>query len=299
MNFSKIDNLTKISREKSLFYENFFKWEDYLFSDDMVWNVWFLDESLISIYWTKEYYKLTLFQKKHLSYLEVCQIIYTYATTEAIMCLFLARLILKYSIWTPQYNFILREQIEEYRHQDMFERSLKILQSKHCEISNFWKFTMKFEALYIPSKYFFVLQIVIEIISWDFWRKCIEKKDVFKLIRDSSIIHEIEEARHIDFAKLMLDDYFKNSWFFTKTLWGWFVFFDILFINAHYLKIENFKILWVENYKELYKIAKKNRKKNKLKNFNSKRWVDFLNRYWFITWWNRWAFKLFLGFKNI
>lgn len=299
MNINKLDNLTKVSREKSLFYETFLKWDEYKFDESLIWKVWFLDESLISIYWTKEYESLTYFQKKSLSYIEVCQIIYTYATTEAIMCLFLARLILKHPIWTPEYNFILREQIEEYRHQDMFERSLAILRSKHLEISKVWKFTMKVEALYVRVKYFFILQIVIEIISWDFWRKCIENKDVFKLIRDISQIHEIEEARHIEFAQFCLDDYFKNSWFFTKTLWGWFVFFDIFFINIHYLKIENFKKLWVENYKELYKIAKTNWRENKLKNFSSNRWIDFLNRYWFITWANKWAFKWFLWFKNI
>ena len=297
MKDSKLHALTKLSREKSLFYETFLKWDEYIFDEKLVWKIWFIDETLISIYWTQEYVNLTDFQKKHLSYLEVCQIIYTYASTEAIMCLFMAKLILKYPIWTPECNFILREQIEEYRHQDMFERSLDILQSKHCEISNFWKFTMKLEALYIKDRYFFILQIVIEIVSWDFWRKCIDNKDVLKLMRDISQIHEIEESRHIDFAKIMLDDYFKNAWFFTKTLWGWFVFFDILFINTHYLKIENFKRLWVENYKELYKIAKKNWRKNKLKNFSGNRWMDFLNRYGFITWANKWAFKLFLWFK--
>jgi len=203
---------------------------------------------------------------------------------------------LKYNIWNSYYNFILREQIEEYRHQDMFERSLCFLKSKHLEISNFWKFTMKLEALLIPKNYFFILQVVIEIISWDFWNKCIKNKEVFNLIRDISQIHEIEEARHIEFAKIFLDYAFKDSWFFSRTLCGWFVLFDILFINTQYIKMENFKNLWVDNYKELYKISKNNWKKNKLKNFSSNRGLDFLNRYSFITWSNRWAFKWFLWF---
>jgi len=294
-----LENLTKVSREKSLFFENFFDWDEYKFNEEMIWKIWFMDEELISIYGIKEYEQLTDFQKKKLSYLETCQIIYTYATTEWIMCLFLARLLLKYKLWTPEYNFILREQIEEYRHQDMFSRTLKILKSKHTEISKFWKWTMKWEALNIFPKYFFILQVVIEIISGDFWWKCINNKEVFKLVRDSSQIHEIEETRHIAFAKIMLDKYFEKSWFFWKTLGWWFVFFDILFINNHYVKLENFKKLWVSNYKKLYKIARRNWKKSKLKNFESSRWKEFCKRYWFITWANRWAFSWFLGFKDL
>ena len=295
----KILSLIKISRENSLFFEQFYNWNEYSFNESMIWKDWFMDEKLISIYGTSEYKKLSDFEKKKLSYLEVCQIIYIYATSEWVFCLFLAKTLLNYKIESPEYNFILREQIEEYRHQDMFSRILSILKSKHTEISKLWKWTMKWEALNIFPKYFYILQVVIEIISWDFGRKCIENKQVFKLVRDASKIHEIEESRHIAFAKIMLDKYFKNSGFFGKTLWWWFVFFDILFINWHYIKLENFKKLWVKNYKQLYKIAKKQWKKNKIKNFSSKWWMDFLNRYWFITIWNKWAFKIFLWFKNI
>jgi hypothetical protein len=42
--------------------------------------------------------------------------------------------LLKYKLQSPEYNFILREQIEEYRHQDMFTRILEMLKSKHIEI---------------------------------------------------------------------------------------------------------------------------------------------------------------------
>ena len=296
---NKIENLTRISREKSLFFENFYDWEKYNFSDEMIWKVWFMDEELISIYWTSEYEKLSEFEKKKLSYLEVCQIIYIYASSEWVFCLFLARILLKYKVWSPEYNFILREQIEEYRHQDMFNRILGILKSEHTEIWWIWKWSMKWEALNIFPKYFYILQVVIEIISGDFGWKCIKNKEVLKLVRDASEIHDLEEARHIAFAQIMLDKYFEKSGFFGKTLGWWFVFFDILFINSHYIKKENFKKLWVKNWKQLYKVAKKNWKNSKLKNFDSKRWKDFCNRYWFITWGNRRAFKWFLWFKKL
>jgi hypothetical protein len=41
-----------------------------------------MDESLISIFKTEEYEKLSEFEKKKLNYLECCQIMYTYASSE-------------------------------------------------------------------------------------------------------------------------------------------------------------------------------------------------------------------------
>lgn len=293
---NKIDRLTQISREKSLFFEEFFDWQSYNFNKEMIGLEWFMDEELISIFWTKEYEELSETDKKKLSYYEACQIIYIYGSSEWVFCLFLARILLNYKIWSSEYNFILREQIEEYRHQDMFERVLKLMQSEHSEMSKIWKWTMRWEATYVFPKYFYILQIVVEIISGDFWDTCIKNKWIHKLIRDVSWIHEYEEKRHILFAQIMLDEYFKESGFLWKTLWWWFVLWDVLFLNAHYIRLENFEKLWVKNYKHLYKVAKKTWKKNKYKSFNSKRWNAFIKRYWFITWGNRWAFKLFLGF---
>lgn len=293
----RIDNFIQTSRNNSIFFENFLKWDEYTFDPRDIWKIWYIDEELLSIYWTDEYLKLSELQKKHLSYLELCQIFYVYAFCESILCLFMAREIPKYSLWNPVHDFLVREQIEEYRHQDMFVRMLHLLQSWHTEIGSFWRWTMRMEAKLLPSKYFFVIQTAIELLTSDFWVKCSKNIELYSWIRDIAQIHEIEEARHIAFAKIMLDDYFWNSSFITRSI-GWFVIIiDVLLVNKHYIWEENFKKLGIPNSKYLFQLAKKNWKNNKLKNFSSEKWMDFLRRYWFITWVNRWAFKLFLWFK--
>ena len=296
MNLNAITSLTNISREKSIFFEEFFDWWSYKFNEEIVGKEWFMDETIISIYWTDEYNDLDEIDKKKLSYYEACQIIYTYSITESIFCLFLARVLLQYKFWTPEYTFIIREQIEEYRHQDMFDRTLSMIKSKHVDFSWAWVWFMKIEALHVFPKYFYILQVVIEVISGDFWDKCIKNKNVFRLMRDVAWIHEYEEKKHIAFAQIMLDHYFKEAWFISRTLGGWFVLLDIIFLNAHYIRQENFVKTWLDDPKKLYKLAKRQWKKDKYKNFNSPRWKSFMAKYWFVTWLNRWAFKLFLGF---
>lgn len=293
----KINQLVISSRRNSLFFEQYIDWNQDIFDTEMIWNIWFMDEELISIYGTPEYNILSQKQKKHLSYLELCQMFYLYSFSESILCMFMARIVPQYKIWTPIYNFLLREQIEEYRHQDMFERALKVLSSQHSEISWFWKWTMKIEALILPKKYFFIIQTVVELITCNFGEKNCENSHIYKLTRDICKIHDIEETRHIEFAKMMLDDSLKEAWFLSRTLKGYMIIIDVMLINHHYIAQENFKKLGVLHYKKLYKIGKNNWKKNALKNFSSKKWTAFLKKYWFVTWWNRWAFRIFLGFN--
>ncbi len=295
----KLQKLIETSRNNSAFFERFLKREEYDFNKGLIWKVWFMPEELISIYWTDEYNQLTLKQKKFLSYLEACHIIYIYAFTEAAMCLFLARDIFNYSFNSLRYKFILREQIEEYRHQDMFNRALDFMNYEVKELNYIWKNFIKFQALYVPRKFFYVMQVVVEIISWDFGKEAIKNLDIYPLIRDLAQIHEIEETRHIEFAHIQLDDFFSKSNIFTRTLAGWFVIFDVMFINSHYINYDNFKKLNVKNPKKLYKLAKLMWKKNNLKNFNSLRGKKFLKRYKFITPLNRWGFKKFLGFTDL
>ena len=77
---------------------------------------------LLSIFGTPLFDQLSPIQIRELSRLEVIQILYLYAYTESVMCLYLARHLVKSDFGSDEHAFILREQIEEYRHQDMFLR---------------------------------------------------------------------------------------------------------------------------------------------------------------------------------
>jgi hypothetical protein len=118
-----IKQLIKTSRSQEVLFHSFFDWDNYDLSDDQR----FMEESLISLHGLSIYDTLTEQQKKQLSKLEVSQIIYCYAQSETIMCHFMARHLLDVSFGSDEFTFLLREQIEEYRHQDMFIRALELL----------------------------------------------------------------------------------------------------------------------------------------------------------------------------
>lgn len=285
----KIEKLTQISREKSIFFENYINWDDY--KNIQIKNNYFLDEKLISIFWSEIYDKLSEEQKKELSLLEFCQNIYLYSYWESIMCVFMSKFLLNFDIWSPYYNFILREQIEEYRHQEMFEKTLKILSNKQIKIPSFWKNIWTF-CTYLPINYFLLLQLSIEIISWDFWRKNIENKEIHSLVRKICEIHEIEESRHIEFVLHYLDENFSWANIFSRTFWWIIIILNIFFINNYYFSKNHYEKVWIKDIKWAYKYAKTNWKKNKYKNIWSKRWLDFLNHYKLITPLNKCIFKL-------
>ena len=108
--------LTKISRDDSHSFEDFFQWDKYSKDD----GGYFMPPELLSIYGTPLFETLITWQLQELSRIEVIQILYLYAYTESVMCLYLARHLVKSDFGSDEHAFLLREQIEEYRHQDMF-----------------------------------------------------------------------------------------------------------------------------------------------------------------------------------
>lgn len=118
-----IQKLITSSRNNEQLYHTFFDRESYNVDD----NQWFMEESLISLYGLPVRDIMTIEQKYRLSKLEASQIIYTYAQSETIMCNFMARHLLELPFASDNFTFLVREQIEEYRHQDMFIRALELL----------------------------------------------------------------------------------------------------------------------------------------------------------------------------
>jgi hypothetical protein len=118
-----VKQLIKTSRKNEILFHSFFDRDNY----DTNENQWFMEESLISLYGLPIRDSMTNAQKHKLSKLEASQIIYTYAQSETIMCNFMARHLLDLPFASDNFIFLVREQIEEYRHQDMFIRALELL----------------------------------------------------------------------------------------------------------------------------------------------------------------------------
>ncbi len=231
VNTSTIHTLVGISRNTSLSFEKFFEWDSYSLDD----GEYFMPPELLSIYGTEAYTNLTKEQKRELSRIEAIQVIYLYAYTESVMCYYLARHLVKSDFWSEEHAFILREQIEEYRHQDMFLRWLEILGKDFHPVSRFTKWWTWLEAIILPARYFFLLQIAIELISREVWRICFQDMKVNKLVRDLCLMHEREEARHIAFSDTYIEKAFQDSGFFARTFWGIYIALDIAFINHFYI----------------------------------------------------------------
>ena len=113
-----LKNLTNLSRDTSHSFEDFFQWDKYSRDD----GEYFMSPELLSLYGTTILDTMTPEQIRELSRLEAIQVLYLYAYTESVMCLYLARHLVKSDFGSEEHTFILREQIEEYRHQDMFLR---------------------------------------------------------------------------------------------------------------------------------------------------------------------------------
>lgn len=172
----------------------------------------------MSLYGTPLYKMLSPAQIRELGRLEAIQIIYLYAYTESVMCLYLARHLVGSEFGSGEHAFLLREQIEEYRHQDMFLRGLEILGLDFEPMSKWTKWWTSFEALILPKRYFFLLQITIELISREVGKACFQDPNLHPLVRDLCLMHEREEALHIAFSDQYIAKHFAGAGFLARTL---------------------------------------------------------------------------------
>ena len=282
----QLSQLTTVSRKTSHSFEEFFQWDNYSKDD---WE-YFMPPELLSLYGTTILDTMPPEQIRELSRLEAIQVLYLYAYTESVMCLYLARHLVKSDFGSREHAFILREQIEEYRHQDMFLRWLEILGKDYQPMTRFTRWWTWLEAMILPAKYFFLLQISIELISREVGRSTFSDRRVNRLVRDLSLMHEREEARHISFSDSYLEDAFRDAGFITRTFGGICIVLDIAFINHFYIYPWIYKKAWIENDRECYKIARKNIKNNPVKNMMTGSALEFLKKHDWITWGNAWIF---------
>lgn len=294
MDLKLLQAMVHTSRENESKYSTFFDWKNYNPENDH----YFMEPELLSLYHLPIYNELTPQQISKLSHLEGCQIIYCYAYTEWVMCYFLAKYLLTLPYWSPEYNFIVREQVEEYRHQDMFSRALELLKSEHLPIKGFLKRQSIISAKILWPKRFFLLQIAVELISDDFGKLCYSNPNVSKIVQDISKFHHIEETRHITYAKMILDDKLSDLNFFERTFWGIALALDVYFINAGYIREEFYKKIWLNNTKQLYKQAIAHYKQNAKKNFLSPEGKKIMQKYRLLTRLNKPIIKRLTGISQ-
>jgi hypothetical protein len=291
MEVQEIERLIRISKERPLMPETYIPWQLEPEAGDI-----FLPEILTSLQGLEIYDTLTPTQKLELGRHELVQVIASYAWGECLFCLFMTRHILTLPLDDVEHRFLLRELIEEFRHQEMFGQAIQKLGGKPIKQSGLHKFFGEFSNKYLPADYLFMGSVSVELVTDVYGNYARKSPYIYPVLKKMFDLHNIEEARHIIFTKSLLKTYAAKAGYIKRTLYSYVILFNILFVRTMYVKKEIFERIGLENPDRVFKIAAKNYKKK----FAEKCLDDITE---FVDSWRgfntatRWAWRWVLGAK--
>jgi len=291
MDTAEIERLIRISREKPLLPETYISWQLDPKPEDI-----FLPELLTSLFGLEVYDTLTPTQRLELGRHEVVQVIASYAWGECLFCLFMTRHLLTLPLENVQHRFLLRELIEEFRHQEMFGQAITKLGGKPIKQSGLHKFFGEFSNKYLPADYLFMGSVSVELVTDVYGNYARKSPVVYPLLKKMFDLHNIEEARHILFTKSLLKEYAAKAGYIKRTLYSYVILFNILFVRTMYVKKEIFERIGLENPDKVFKIASKNFKK-KFAETCLKDIIEFVDSWKGFNNATRWAWRWVLGAK--
>ncbi len=257
MDTAAIERLTRISIEKPLMPETYIPWANKPTEEER-----FLPENLISIKGLPIYDQLSENQIKEIERHEAVQFMYSYAWLEALTVKFLGREISKLKAGMAETKFMYREIIEETRHQEMFARAIEVVNGRPILPTGQHFFWSKVSCQYLPTPFMFIVMIAGELVTDAIGREVQKDKKVFTVFRKVAELHQIEEGRHIYFAKKYLEDYTHNAGLIKRTLYCMLMAVHIYFMMTMYVKKEIFERAGVSNPQQVYQSARKNYKEN-------------------------------------
>jgi hypothetical protein len=291
MEVQEIERLIRISKERPLMPETYIPWQLEPDADDI-----FLPEILTSLQGLEIYDTLSPAQKLELGRHELVQVIASYAWGECLFCLFMTRHILTLPLDDVEHRFLLRELIEEFRHQEMFGQAIQKLGGRPIKQSGLHKFFGEFSNKYLPADYLFMGSVSVELVTDVYGNYARKSPNIYLVLKKMFDLHNIEEGRHIIFTKSLLKTYAAKAGYIKRTLYSYVILFNILFVRTMYVKKEIFERIGVENPDKVYKLAAKNFK-NK---FAEKCLADIIE---FVESWRgfnsatRWAWRWILEAK--
>src|SRR6201995_4889530 len=256
MEVQEIERLIKISKERPLMPETYIPWQQEPQPDDI-----FLPEMLNSLHGLAIYDTLTPAQKLELGRHELVQVIASYAWGECLFCLFMTRHILTLPLQDVEHRFLLRELIEEFRHQEMFGQAIAKLGGEPVKQNRVHKFFGEFSNKYLPADYLFMGSVSVELVTDVYGAYARRSPNIYPVLKKMFDLHNIEEGRHILFTKSLLKEYAAKAGYIKRTLYSYVILFNILFVRTMYVKKEIFERIGLENPDKVFKIASKNFKK--------------------------------------
>ncbi len=250
-----IERLIRISKENPLLPEIFVPWDQQIGEEDR-----FMPEHLISLQGHPLWETLGPAQQRELGRHEVVQVMYSYAWSEGLACLFLNRHLLTLSPASVEYRFLLRELIEEFRHQEMFSGVVTKLEGRPVAPSFWHRFWGTLSVKYMPPDFVFISVLAVELMTDVYGKHIRRDKGVSIILRKVSELHNIEEGRHIFYTKLWLERFTKNAGFLRRTCYSIIVLLNLYFMRTLYVKPAIFERIGIEDPKVYTRAAAQNLK---------------------------------------
>ena len=206
MDVKEIERLIKISKEHPLMPETYIPWQEEPKPEDI-----FCPKYLTSLQGLEIYDTLTPAQKLELGRHELVQVIASYAWGECLFCLFMTRHMLTLPLDNVEHRFLLRELIEEFRHQEMFGKAIAKIGGKPIKQSGMHKFFGEFSNKYLPADYLFMGSVSVELVTMYMVIMPGRTPNIYPVLKKMFDLHNIEEARHILFTKSLVKNIFIKS----------------------------------------------------------------------------------------
>jgi len=253
MDVKEIERLIKISRERPLMPETYIPWQLEPEADDI-----FLPETLTSLQGLELYDTLTPAQKLELGRHELVQVIASYAWGECLFCVFMTRHLITLPADDVEHQFLIRELIEEFRHQEMFAQAIAKIGGKPVAQSGMHRFFGKFSNKYLPADYLFMGSVSVELVTDVYGTYARRSPNIYPVLKKMFDLHNIEEGRHILFTKALLKRYSEKAGFIKRTLYSYVILLNILFVRTMYVKREIYERIGMRDPDTAYKLASKN-----------------------------------------
>ncbi|QHS56224.1 diiron oxygenase [Mucilaginibacter sp. 14171R-50] len=253
MKADEIERLIKISKERPLMPETYVPWQEDPLQDDL-----YLPEALTSLHGLPVYDTLTPQQKKDLGRHEIVQVLYSYGWGEALFCVFMSRYALQLPTNSPEHRFLIREIIEEYRHQEMFAQAITRLKGAPLLQTAAHSFAGRVSTKYLPADYLFMGSLSVELITDVYGNHTRRAPEIYNVIRKVFELHNIEEGRHIHFTKGLLERYTAKAGYIKKTLYSFVILMNIYFVRTMYIRKEIYERIGLANPGAVFKQAQKN-----------------------------------------
>lgn len=250
-----VERLIRISKEKPLLPETFIPWDTEIQEHER-----FMPDHLISLQGHPLWNTLSPAQQRELGRHEVVQVMYSYAWSEGLACLFFNRHLLTLSPESVEYRFLLRELIEEFRHQEMFSAVVTKLKGRPVAPGFWHRFWGKWTVKALPADCVFMSVLSVELMTDVYGKHIRHDNQVSIILRKTSELHSIEEGRHIFYTKLWLERFTSKAGFIRRSGYSIIVLLNLYFMCTLYVKTSIFERIGVQNPKRYARAATRNLK---------------------------------------